>query len=74
MSKKKKKEYCISPGAIALPRVLKVSGVWVGVGGAVMRVAAAPGSSYHIPEATDMQYLQLARRGCPLVKLCEYDI
>lgn len=63
----------VDPGAVERPRVLKLNGVWVGIGGKVERNPKPPFSAYVIREATSEEYLELARRGCPLVKLVEDD-
>jgi len=61
--------YLVTPGAIARPRAIKIGGVFVGIGGSIQRTPQPPLSAYVIREATPEEYLQLARRGNPLVKL-----
>lgn len=63
--------YQIDSGAVLRPRVLKLNGVWIGIGGKVERKPKPPFSSYTIREARPEEYTELARRGCPLVKLTE---
>lgn len=62
-------QYEISREAIERPRVLKLGRAWVGVGGKVWRESKPPYESYWIQEATEEQYMELARRGSLLVKL-----
>lgn len=77
MGRKKKVTYRVDERAIEAPRayLLKTGKVkkWVGIGGKIVRKGKPPHGDTVIPEATETEYLQIAKTCKLVISVTESD-